>query len=315
MRIHRGYLFWGVFFVVLGAIPLADRLGLIDVGDLGQLGRFWPLAVIAVGIAVLVSRTRVSLLGPLTAGLVLGSLAGVALASGAGFVFDAGGCGDLGAEPQRTTQSGTASAGLSVELRLTCGAVDVETVDGATWSVEAVHREEAPTIEADTSTLRVAAPDGLLRRQEWQVSLPAQALDELEIDVNATRSTVDVTGADLTSVDVEANAGNVTVVATDSTIESLDVAVNAGAVRLLLDGDVDGSVAANAGSIELCTSAAAELTLEVKEQLTFDADLDGTGLVRSGDSWHRAGSGGPSIVLRVEGNAASFRLDPPGGCR
>src|ERR671915_1325793 len=91
MRVHRGYLFWGVFFVLLGAVPLADRLGLLAIDDLGGLGRLWPLAIIAIGVAVLVSRSRVALLGPLAAGLVLGSLAGVALASGAGSLFGAGG--------------------------------------------------------------------------------------------------------------------------------------------------------------------------------------------------------------------------------
>jgi hypothetical protein len=185
MRVHRGYLFWGVFFVLLGAVPLADRLGLIAIDDVGGIGRLWPLAIIAVGVAVLVSRSRAALLGPLTAGLVLGSLAGVALASGAGFLFQAGGCGDLGADPQRTEQSGTASAPLSVELRLTCGSLDVTTAGAGTWSVEAVHRGEPPRIDAGSGAIEVRSPEGLPSRQECRVTLPTDALDELDVDVNA----------------------------------------------------------------------------------------------------------------------------------
>ena len=49
MRIHRGYLFWGIVFVLLGGIPLAERSGLIDAQRLSDVGRLWPLLLIAIG--------------------------------------------------------------------------------------------------------------------------------------------------------------------------------------------------------------------------------------------------------------------------
>jgi hypothetical protein len=38
-------------------------------------------------------------------------------------------------------------------------------------------------------------------------------------------------------------------------------------------------------------------------------------LTKSSTVWHRAGSGGSTIHLKIEGNAASFTLNPSGGCR
>ena len=39
-------------FLMLGAIPLADRAGLIDVGSFTDVGRLWPLAIIAMLVGV-----------------------------------------------------------------------------------------------------------------------------------------------------------------------------------------------------------------------------------------------------------------------
>jgi len=52
----------------------------------------------------------------------------------------------------------------------------------------------------------------------------------------------------------------------------------------------------------------------VQDQLTFATNLDSRGLTESGDTWTRAGTGA-LIDLSIEGNAASFTLDPEGGCK
>ncbi len=61
MRPHRGYLFWGFFFILLGGIPLAARQGWIDASQWGEIGRLWPLIVIAIGVVILLSRTQLAL--------------------------------------------------------------------------------------------------------------------------------------------------------------------------------------------------------------------------------------------------------------
>jgi hypothetical protein len=58
----------------------------------------------------------------------------------------------------------------------------------------------------------------------------------------------------------------------------------------------------------------AELRIQVNDDFAFVTNLDQRELARIGDVWTRDGSGGPTIDLRVEGNAASFNLDPAEGC-
>jgi hypothetical protein len=82
-----------------------------------------------------------------------------------------------------------------------------------------------------------------------------------------------------------------------------------------LGGATEGTLRVNAGTIDVCAPANAQLQITVREQLTFATNLDQRGLTRSGNIWQRAGTGGPVIRLDVSGNAASFNLDPTGGCK
>ncbi len=63
----RGRIFWGVLLVVLGAVFLLDRTGVIDAGTL--ISRWWPVLVIIGGALLLLQSPR-SLTGPL---IVMGS--------------------------------------------------------------------------------------------------------------------------------------------------------------------------------------------------------------------------------------------------
>ena len=75
-----------------------------------------------------------------------------------------------------------------------------------------------------------------------------------------------------------------------------------------------GRITSNAGALELCVPPDADLRITAPEQFTFATNLDSQGLRQSDDTWTRTGSGA-RIDLRVEGNAASFTLDPEEGCR
>lgn len=144
--------------------------------------------------------------------------------------------------------------------------------------------------------------------------VPRDLIRGISLNANAATATLNLGGAHLATLDLEANAGDLRVLAEETTIDNLQVHLNAGRARLTLGGAVDGSLQANAGSIDVCVPPTADLRIDVKDQLTFEVSISGVGLTRSGDTWQRAGTGGPSIHLRVEGNAASFKLDPPAGC-
>ena len=154
-----------------------------------------------------------------------------------------------------------------------------------------------------------------LRRQAWTVELPADRLRDLQLHANAGTTTATLAGAELSTLDVELNAGDVRIDATDARVSRVDISTNAGRVRLGVDSDTTGSMTANAGSLELCAPDDATLRIRVQEQLTFGHNLDDRGLTKIGETWTREGDdGAPVIDLSVSGNAASFTLDPEGGC-
>jgi hypothetical protein len=96
------------------------------------------------------------------------------------------------------------------------------------------------------------------------------------------------------------------------------IEANAGSVTLTADGDsaLDGSIDMNAGSLEICLAedAVADIVLET-DNVTFSHNLDDLGLSRTGETW-RAGDeeGDAAVTLEIDGNAASFTLNPDGGC-
>ena len=76
-----------------------------------------------------------------------------------------------------------------------------------------------------------------------------------------------------------------------------------------------GNLSANAGAIDLCIPPNASVRIRTDDQLTFAHNLDERGFVHDGDTWTRSDDGdGDLIDLTVDGNAASFTLDPEEGC-
>ncbi|MGZ9276685.1 MAG: hypothetical protein ACXW4L_06120 [Candidatus Limnocylindrales bacterium] len=319
MRIRRGLLFWGLFLIPLGALPLLVRAGMLDADRLADAWRLWPLLLVALGVALILGRSRAGLLGTSIAAIALGLVAGGAIASGSGFFGNFGGCGDLGRTGggQVFEQSGTFSDRADVRFDLDCGSLDVSVVSGTDWDLRADYHGEPPLVNASGTSLSLVSPDGFgLRNQDWTVRLPADRLGTISVQANAATETIDLSTAELARFEADINAGDLRINASDASLARVDVSMNAGRLRLTLGASsVTGDLSANAGAMELCVPADAGLRIEVNDQITFGHNLDDRGLTRNGNTWTRAGaSGGPLIDLGVEGNAASFTLDPEGGC-
>jgi hypothetical protein len=317
MRIRPALLFWGIFFLLLGGLPLLVRAGAIDPNALSDAWRLWPLLLVALGVSLILGRSRVGLLGTAVAAIVLGVAAGGALASGTTWIGNIGGCGvpDSSAS-QRYENSGTADQPISASFDLDCGTIDLSMAPGNGWRVQADYQGDPPTLELSNDDIGLRSPGGFgERRQQWTVTLPGGSTRSIDVSANAGSSDIRLAGADLAELTLDLNAGDVRVDAIGARIGQLDLATNAGRIRLGVDGNVTGSLSANAGSLELCAPQDATLRLRVEEQLTFAHNLDDRGLAQSGDVWTREGAvGAPVIDLSVEGNAASFTLDPEGGC-
>lgn len=316
MRIRRGPLFWGLLLIPLGAIPLLVRAGSLDATQFRDIGRFWPLVLVGIGLAILLGRGRASIVGTAVVALTLGTLGGAGLASGGVIV---GGITDCAASPNEllTDSEGGAFTGrASITLDLDCGSLDLSTTQDASlgWTLDARYRTERPIVRATGSSLRVDAPDQAgSHRQEWAIAAPAADLQDVDLTANAATVTVDLAGTTGVRMQADINAGDLRIDAGTGGLERLDVSMNAGRARITLGGATTGSLSANAGAIELCVPSDAALRFRVQDQLTFGHDLERGGLVESGDVWTRAGSG-DTIRLDIEGNAASLTLEPEGGC-
>jgi hypothetical protein len=317
MRVRRGLLFWGLLLIPLGGIPLLDQAGVIDVSRFADAWRLWPLVLVGIGIALLLGRTRVALVGTAVIALTLGAIGGVALAAPDNWFGSFGDC-TPGNPTHDFSDTGTFSAPAEVQLDFRCGTIEVTTEDGSDWVVGGAYGKNEPTIASDVDRLSVRAARGSTgQHDEWQVTLPASQLARFELTANAASGEVDLGDAALERLSADVNAGDLRIAAGSGGTDDVDLSMNAGRLRLETGrAAMSGSVSINAGAIDLCVPADVGLRLDVTDQLTFATNLGSQGLARSGDVWTRpAASGAPTIDLAIDGNAASLTLKPEGACR
>src|SRR6476619_7537957 len=93
MHVDRRFLAWGVFFLVLGGIPLAVRQGWIPASALEGAWELWPLILIGIGLHLALRRTSLAALGGLVVAATFGLLLGSAIATGVWRFGSFGGCG------------------------------------------------------------------------------------------------------------------------------------------------------------------------------------------------------------------------------
>ena len=142
------------------------------------------------------------------------------------------------------------------------------------------------------------------------------ALLDLSIDANAGTANVDLREARLSELQVGLNAGAATLDPSSlRAIETLEVELNAGSAGISLPNlSMTGSIEANAGSVRICAPAGVGLRIETGGSVA--ASYDFRDLVQDGSVWTSPGyaEAPVRIDLRTDGTAASFTLDPEGGC-
>ena len=204
-----------------------------------------------------------------------------------------------------------------------CGDLVVSTTAGNAWSIEARHGGDSePQIGADGDSLRASVEGGGFipftedSRQEWEVVLPTDTTLDLTVDANASSSRLELDDADLSSLTIDANAGDVRVELAGARVADLGIDANAGSLSITADAatSLAGTVEMNAGSLDLCAPDGAVVAITIEDaNVTFSHNLDDLGLTREGDTWS-TGEGEADISLAIDGNAASFSLNPEGGC-
>ena len=326
MHIDRRFLNWGIFFVVLGLIPLAVQLGWVDARVLSGWWRLWPLILIGIGIGLLLRRTPFHFAGGLivaaTFAMMLGSLA----ASGdGGFTMACSSSDPLGTA--FTGRSGAITGNGSVSLELSCGDLTVRTAPGSGWTVSGTAPDgQGPRIDAAAERLTVRSsnhdwfgPFGLGAGGEtWTVTLPADPTLAVSATVNAGTARLDLTNSHLASVSMTANAGSVRVDLSGASIFRLDYTLNAGSTRIVLPAaSMSGGFTVNAGSLGLCAPPGVGVRINLNDNFAAGNNLAARGLVQSGSTWSTPGFNAAAVKINLSAttNVGRIELDPEGGCQ
>src|SRR5262245_13152177 len=203
MHIRRGYLGWGVFLILTGAIPLLVRSGYLDQEQVDRLWSLWPLILIGIGIGLILSRTRFDFIGGLIVAATFGLMLGGLLSQGFDTIAGGGCGGDAPGTAFASKDGAFEGSSATVDLELNCGTLDVAVAGGTAWHLEGSDRDGAgPNVESDSSSLRVESRDrdpvsffSSGPRDEWRVTVPDGTRLDFDLQVNAGSATFDLARA------------------------------------------------------------------------------------------------------------------------
>lgn len=329
MHLDRRLVGWGLFFILLGAVPLLVRAGVVDGAIAGRWLLLWPLLLVGWGLGLVLRRTAIDWVGGAVTAITLGLMGGGLIATGfSGVPGGVGfaGCGSTEAGAAFPTQTGSFGPAGRLDIEFDCGTLAVTTGDGSEWQVSGSDADaRGPDIQRGSDAVifrTAAAPDSIFRfdskRVAWAVTVPRAPQLDLGLTLNAGQGTVDLGRAHLGSVNLTLNAGTLNVALEEAaSVTSVDATVNAGTATLglpAIDGAADFSL--NAGLLTACVPEGAAVRVHWSGALGAN-DLDASGLVKVDDStWTSAGfdAGRPHLELEVSANAGRFNLEMGGSC-
>jgi hypothetical protein len=323
VHVDRRLLGWGLFFILLGTVPLAVRGGLLDEQVVGQWPLLWPVLLIGWGVGLLLRNTPGALLGGAITAVTFGIMGGGAIATGFGGIPIASGCTSNAPATAFPSRTGDLGSSARVEVRFDCGTLSITSADGSSWSVSGTDRNgTGPIIDTSAGVaLRTTAGRDLLGSSghvAWNVTLPKAPALDLALTLNAGDGTVRLPGTNLASASITLNAGSLTVdLGGAATAGDVDATVNAGSGALTLPaGARSVDLSLNAGSLQVCLPVGAPVRVEWSGALGSN-NFDAAGLVKvDNDTWTSAGlvAGQPITELQVSANAGSFELEFGGSC-
>ncbi len=318
MHVNRKTLYLGVFLIVTAGVMLAGQADWLDLELIWRALELWPLVVIAMGAALLLRGTRVSLAAGVTAAILPGLLLGGVAVAAPRLDLNCG----QGEPASYSTQDGTFDGAAAVTLDLSCGQLTVRTGPGSSWRARTADGNGlVRTLDTSGRHLMVSSGDRTLHfgdlwdPEVWEITLPTDVLIDLSVVVNAGEGDLDLSGARLGVASLEVNAGDVRVDLTGATLRSLALETNAGAttIRLPAGFDYTSSLNVNAGSLSICTPE--ELGVRIRENSELSSSSF-PGFARSGDSWlspnYASAANHADVTISV--NVGSVEINPEGDC-
>jgi len=319
MRIHRGFLGWGLFFVVAGLVPLSVQAGWIARDQVTGLWRLWPLFLVAAGLGLVLMRTRFAGLGGLLAAVTAGLMLGGVLATGVGVGIA---CGPPTGATTVASRTGTFAPGGDVSLDISCGRATAVSGGGAQWQVAWGPDEgSAPRIDVGPVHLGVASPAGAgsvpggFSGSVIDVTVPRDVTRSVGLKVNAGSASFPLDGLALDDVHVQSNAADVRIDLGASTVGSLEAEVNVGSLRVGLpaEGLRTAHLQANLSQLVICAPPGLPLRVVTSGGLV---GWDLPGLTKVGDAYASPGfSDGAGTTVVVSANLSGVRLERGGTCR
>lgn len=332
MRVNRRFLYWGVFLVAVGGVLVAADLSAVDSTAIADALRLWPLAIVAIGLGLVLRRTRFGLAGGMLGAAVPGLVLGGGFALAPRIAVD---CGVGNPSSSVATHQGVFDGPARVSVTTGCGNLVVTTAPGAGWQLDAGSADgRTPTIDASGRSLVIDAgsrhgwhffldsdgPDDVRMfdrgRDEWRLTLPTSAIDDLSLAVNAGEGQISLPGAQIGHLDLTTNAAQTTADLSDSSVASLSATVNAGLLsfRLPATDDMVGSMEVNAGALQVCVPSGLGVRLHHTGALS---GVTVNGLQQAGTEWQSPGyaSATHHADLNVIVNLGSVEIDPIGGCK
>lgn len=326
MRVNRGLLGWGVFFIVLGAVPLAVRNGLVTEEWVRNLWQLWPLVLVGAGLGLILSRTRFAIVGGLVVAVTFGLMGGAVLAAGFQGPSGVGGCGGEREGERFAEYRGAFEGPASVSFEVDCDELEVRWGAAPEWLVGGTSPDARPPYVLTTpDRLEVRTPDrpafvlgstGAL----WQVTLPRDVPTTIDLSLNAGRADLDLGGVDVTSLSTSVNAGAAVVdLSGAAAAGDVSASVNAGSLSVALPTPstrIDVSASVNAGAMELCLAPGTPVRVELGGSPLGAHNLGDRGLQQDDDTWATPGfePAAPHVAIDLSVNLGTFTLDPEDGC-
>ena len=320
MRINRTFLYVGIFLVALGAVSVAVDLSAVDATSLTDALRLWPLAVVAIGAALVLRRNpQLSLSSGLIAAALPGLLLGGAFAVAPRF---AGDCGDRETPAITETQRGVFTGPASISVTAGCGSLTVNTAAGEGWQLGSGNSSgRAPIVRSSPRSLSIQSTNGeaenpfIASRDNWLLTIPTGEVENLALAVNAGQGQVALPGARIGRFNVTANVAEIAIDASSATVENLSGTVHFGVMSIDLPAQADlvGSFRVSGGMLQVCAPPGVGLRVIVSGspgQLTVEG-------VEQEGNWQ-----GPDYTtaphhadLDVHASFGAIEINPIGGCR
>ena len=326
MAIHRRFLYAGLFLVAVGGVLVAAEITGVNEPWLREVLRLWPLAVIAIGLGVVVRRTRFSLPAGVLAAVAPGLLIGGTIVAGPRAGFECG----HNASPTRTFVREGEFGGpafversASISLSAACGSTTITSSGGNGWSISAGSTDgREPEVSADKLNLEIRSPGRggrqlLLgdRREDWDVKIPTTPITGLSLTANGNTVNATLPGVDIGTVAIEGNLSTIRFDATDAQIGELDVEINLGSATIVLPASrlLGGHLDVNGGNLRLCQPPRTAMTVAFAN--TDMAEVSVAGQPWTADVWSGGNVLASSVIdLTVDATFGSVEINPIGGC-